>query len=54
MKAVIQEPGIFNLQSLKVTLKDDEDVEEDNGAYGTMAYDFGVQWLINVSSEETK
>ncbi|CAB9513824.1 trafficking protein particle complex [Seminavis robusta] len=40
MQAVIESPGIFNLQSMKITL----DAASDDPA----AYDFGVQWLTTV------
>ena len=53
MKAVIHFPGLYNLQSIKVVLKDEEAVEDSKDEDGTVAYDFGVQWLINVADEES-
>ena len=52
MKAVISSPGVYNLQSIKVTLEDEKSGEESTDAEGSVAYDFGVQWLIHVTSEE--
>jgi hypothetical protein len=43
MQAVIVSPGIYNLQSIKVTL----DAASDNPA----SFDFGVQWLTTVTPE---
>jgi hypothetical protein len=49
MKAVFPSPGVYNLQTIKVTLKNDEDVMDSKDDDGEAAYDFGVQWLINVA-----
>lgn len=47
MKAVIPCPGVYNLQSLKILV--DEVDGDDNDA---VAYDFAVQWIVNVSPSE--
>lgn len=52
MKAVISDPGVYDLQSVKVTLVDEDDDEDSKDEEGPLAFDFGVQWLINVAGED--
>ena len=47
MKAVIPNPGVYNLQSLKILI-DEGDGDDSDAA----AYDFGVQWIVNVSPSD--
>jgi len=44
LKAVISCPGVFNLQSIKLFIYEGDDDGSD-----TVAFDFGVQWMVNVS-----
>ena len=45
MKAAISCPGVHNLQSVKVTIEEDDDDDEP------VAFNYAVQWLVTVASK---